>query len=30
MLFGDWSSVFGSSLQQLRAKVDGTVGDANP
>jgi hypothetical protein len=26
MLGGDWSSVIGS-LQQLRAKVDGTVGD---
>jgi hypothetical protein len=29
MLGGDWTSIFGS-LQLLRAKVDGTVGDANP
>ena len=29
MLGGDWTSIFGS-LQQLGAKVDGTVGDANP
>jgi hypothetical protein len=29
MLGGDWTSIFGG-LQQLRAKVDGTVGDANP